>query len=231
MPGDERAREGAAVERLEHRSLDLEVAALVEPPAQGRDQARAAAEDLAHLEVHEQIGVALAEAGLGIAQAVPLLGQRPQRLGEHREALDPHRDLAGPGAEHRALDADPIADVEQLVALERPLEPVGAKVELELPGRVEQVGETRLAVAAQAHEASRDAHARAVLLGHAVAERQDLGGVMGDVVAVGVGLDPQRAPLLELLAALADQLFERHGASLEEGRDRTEPGARRGDGR
>jgi hypothetical protein len=64
---------------------------------------------------------------------VPLLGQRPQRLGEQLEGVHPHGDLAGAGAEQRAGDADPVADLEQLVLRELGTQLLGLEVELDLP--------------------------------------------------------------------------------------------------
>ena len=67
-----------------------------------------------------------------------------------------------------------------------------------------------LAVAAQRHHASGDPHVLGRLLGDRLAARQQLRRVVRDVVAVGVGLDAERAPALQLLAPLLHQLFERH---------------------
>ena len=42
-------------------------------------------EDPAGLVVDDQVDVALAEAGVGVGEAVPLVGQRAHRLGEQLE--------------------------------------------------------------------------------------------------------------------------------------------------
>ena len=85
--GGEGARRRAAVERLEHRRLDLEEAARVEEGAQRRARARLREQrDLgAPRSFDEQVEVALAVARLDVREAVPLLGQRPQALGEQLE--------------------------------------------------------------------------------------------------------------------------------------------------
>ena len=84
--GDERARQGAAVERLQHRRLDLDEAALVEEAADGGDDARPLDEHLADLVVGDEVEVAAAVARLDVGEPVELLGQRAQRLGEQLEA-------------------------------------------------------------------------------------------------------------------------------------------------
>src|SRR5207249_4137085 len=108
MPGHERAREGTAIEGLEHWRLDFEIAARVERPPQRGNDARATPEHLAHFEVHEQIGVTLPVSGLGILEPVPLLGQWSHRFREHLDRVDPYRDLTGAGAEQRTLHTDPV---------------------------------------------------------------------------------------------------------------------------
>ena len=67
--GHERPRRGAAVERLQDRGLDLEKPALVQEPPDEGDRLGAEHEDLAHVRVHRQVGVALPVAELGVVQA------------------------------------------------------------------------------------------------------------------------------------------------------------------
>ena len=71
---DEGARRGAAVERLHHGRLDFDEAAFLELPAQGRDDAGARDENVAHFGIGDQVEIALAVAGLDVLEAVPLLG-------------------------------------------------------------------------------------------------------------------------------------------------------------
>ena len=84
--GGERPRERAAVERLQHRRLDLEEAALVEPAPDGGDHLRAQDEQLARLLVRDQVELAVAVAGLDVLEPVVLLGRRAQRLGQQLPA-------------------------------------------------------------------------------------------------------------------------------------------------
>ena len=148
-----------------------------------------------------------------MGEAVPLLGQRAQRLGEQLEGVHPDRDLACAGAEETALHPDPVADVQQLVAGELRPQVVGAEVELDAAAPVQQVAEARLAVPAQAHDAARDPHPLARIRCHGFAAREQVPGVVGDVVAVGVRLDAGRPPARELLAPLAHEFLQRHGES------------------
>ena len=115
----------AAVQRLQHRRLDLEIVQLVErAPDLGR-HARARAEQRAHLGMHREIGVALAvpllgirESGVANRHAVHDLllpeRQRAKRLRQQLHLGHPHRHFAGARSEQRARDADHVADVEQI---------------------------------------------------------------------------------------------------------------------
>jgi hypothetical protein len=88
--GDERASMGAAGLDVEHRRLDLGEAALAERPAEAGDDLVTNVEGPAGVGVDDEVDVALAEAGVGVGEAVPLVGQRAQRLGEQLEAVDLH---------------------------------------------------------------------------------------------------------------------------------------------
>ena len=68
MVGGEGLGQRAAIERLEHRGLDLEEAVIVEPAAGLGDGARPDPEDLASLLVGDQIELAAAITGLGVLQ-------------------------------------------------------------------------------------------------------------------------------------------------------------------
>ena len=81
-------------------------------PAGRRDHRGADPEDPPRGLVEGQVEVALAVAGLGVGDAVADVGQRPQALREQLELVDPDRELAVVGGDHRALDADPVAEVE-----------------------------------------------------------------------------------------------------------------------
>ena len=73
---------------------------------------------LPRIGVDDEIEIALAVADLDVGQAVPLLGQRQQALREEVQPRRPDRELVGLGAEQASLDADPVAEIEQLVDLE-----------------------------------------------------------------------------------------------------------------
>src|SRR3954454_19061603 len=95
--GRERARERAAVERLEHRRLDLVEAVLVEPPADRADDLAPQDEEIARLLVGDQVELPLAVAGLGVLEAVELLGRGAQRLREQGPVVYAETQLAPPG--------------------------------------------------------------------------------------------------------------------------------------
>ena len=67
---DERLREGAAVPRLQDRSLHLHEAVLVEPAADGRDHLAPEQEVVSGLLVDQQVEVALPIPRLRVHQAV-----------------------------------------------------------------------------------------------------------------------------------------------------------------
>ena len=105
---------GAAGLDVQHRRLDLDEAALVQRAAEAGDDLVANLEGPLCLGVDDQVGVALAEAGVDVGEAVPLVGQGPHRLGEQFDPLGLHRQLALAGGHHRAVHADPVAEVELL---------------------------------------------------------------------------------------------------------------------
>ncbi len=107
--------------------------------------------------MHGEVGVALAVALLRVRQlavahtARVLLAerQRTQRFGEQGELADTDRDLAGARLEQRPFDPDEIAEVEQREDLVGGgAEVVDLEVELDLPRRIGEVREGRLAVRA-----------------------------------------------------------------------------------
>ena len=110
--GGEGPGQGAAVERLQDRRLDLDEAALVEPAAHLADRPARGREEAAALLVGDQVELAVAVAGLDVLEAVELVGRRPQALGEQRQRSIAQRELAAPGRQRRPLDADDVAEVE-----------------------------------------------------------------------------------------------------------------------
>ena len=111
---DERARQRAARHRLHHRRLDFEEAARDQKLANRRDDAAAHLEDASRVRVDDQIEIALPIAGLDVLEAVPLLRQRQQALREELQRRRMDAELVGLRPEQVALDADPVAEVEQL---------------------------------------------------------------------------------------------------------------------
>ena len=110
--GDEGPRRCAAGDGLHHGRLDLHVAARVEEVAKLPDDLAAQEHDALHVVVGHEVEVALAVAGLGVGQAVPLVRRRAQGFGEDGEGLGLHGDFAGARGEEGALDAHEVAEVE-----------------------------------------------------------------------------------------------------------------------
>ena len=219
----ERPRRRAAVERLERRRLDLDVAAFVEEPADLGDQPRPLPEDLAHLGVHHEVDVALAVAEFLVGDlverlAVRLLRERdwPEALRERDEFVSLDRHLAHLRAEHRAAHTDDVADVEQLfddgvvvpLGLARLLQVVALEVELDLARAVDEVHEHHFAFAPDRAEPAGDGDTHrlgSLALGVVplvVVGRDDLGGVVGDIPpGSGIRVDAVLAKGGEGLAA------------------------------
>ena len=106
-------------------------------------------EHAARLGVDDQVEVALAVARLDVGQPVPLLGQRQVALGQERRAPSPRSSARRARAEQVPLDADVVAEVEQLEDLEVALgQRVLADVDLDALDAVGQDEEVRLAEAA-----------------------------------------------------------------------------------
>jgi hypothetical protein len=195
----ERPRRRPPGDRLHHRRLDLDVAPLVEEPADRRDDPAPREERLLHVRARDQVEVALAVADLRVLQPVPLLGERQERLAEQRQLLHLDRDLARAGLEEGPLDADQVAEVEELVEGEGLLaEDVLLEVDLDPAGGVAQVGEGSLAVAADDGEAPRgtglDLRVRAL-----DPFPEDLLDGLCAVVTVSEGLHAESAKGVELL--------------------------------
>src|SRR3954451_11481805 len=207
--GRERARDPAAVDRLEHRRLDLHDPARVEEGADRGDDLRARDEELARLLVGDQVELAVAEAGLDVRQPVVLLGRGTQRLGQQRVVVEPQRQLAAAAAEDRAVGADQVAEVEGEQARELLVpEHVHARVELQPARPVDEVEERRLALAPPRREAAGHAHAVVGLLagGEVLVGRLDLDDRAYAREGVRERLDALLAQRLELAPPDREQL-------------------------
>ena len=206
---DERARQRAAVDRLQHRRLDLDEALVVEEAADRGDDLRARDEDLAGLLVGHQVELAVAQARLGVRQPVVLLRRRAQRLRQQLPVVDLDRQLAAAGLEDRAVGAEQVAEVERDERVERLLaEHVGPRVQLDPAGAVVEVEERRLALAAARGEAAGDAHARLGLLAgfESFMRRLGLGDRRHARVGVRERVDARLPQCLELAAAGGEEL-------------------------
>ena len=99
---------------LEHRGLDLVVAARIKEVADFAHDLRAFLEDIHHFRIGDEIERALAVAGFHIGQAMEFFRKRQQRLG--KQCPFGHSDgiLFGPRDEQFAFCANYIAEIEQL---------------------------------------------------------------------------------------------------------------------
>ena len=211
--GDEGPGRRPAHRRLHHRRLHLQETPVVEEPPDRPDRLEADPEGLPRFRRDDQIEVTLAEADLGVLEAVPLLRQRAQGLGEQGEAPGLDGDLPHPGGEERPLDAQDVAQVE-LGQKGRPrlAQAVPAEVDLDLPARVLEVGEDRLAVLPPAHDPSGDGHLLPLRVVGAAGDRGVLPGK-----CLPEWFDPRRPEGGELLQALFVLGFAHDHWSMGEG--------------
>ncbi len=156
--GDERPRQGAAVDRLQDRRLDLDEAVAVEQAPDLRDHLGPGDEGLAHVGVGDQVELAMAVARLDVGEPVVLVRQRPQALGERLPGVDAQGELAAAAHEGGAVDADVVAEVHRDQQLVHVLaEHVEPRLQLDLAAAVAEVDEGRLAHPAPAHDPAGDA--------------------------------------------------------------------------
>ena len=120
---DERARGRAARDGLQDRGFHLQAAGLVEVAAHRGDDLRPLDEGLLHLRVHHEVHVPLAVAELRILEAVVHRavgigfhdGEDTEGLGQDGKLFRMDGKLARLGNEGETLDADDVADVQQLL--------------------------------------------------------------------------------------------------------------------
>ena len=213
----ERPRRRAAIQRLQHRRLDLEIVRARRATRRiSVDHPRARAKQRAHFGMHGEIGVALAIPLLGIGESRMPHGhavddfflaerQRPQRL---REQLDLGRrapslrrcacGTAGPITPTTSPMSNRSSDADTLVAQHVLLE-----VQLNATAVVGEVRERRLAVRAPRDDPAGDAHRLAFLLPVRRMQRDRLGRAMRAVERVRERRDAARDERVELLAPRA----------------------------
>src|SRR6185437_10505044 len=221
---------GAAGNGVQHRRLDFEEAALDEDAADRGDDAAAAPQGLAALLAHDEIEVALAVAQLDIGEAVEFLRQRQQRLGQHRHLAAVDRELAARRAADDALDADEIAQIQELHESELlGREMVLVAEDLDLAARIVEIDE-HAAVADRADAPrDRDAILRFGTRGETGIARLQLLRRCRDGEAIGIRIDAHRAQRFELLDPRETErvffvAFVGHGALSTSLRRRTEGG-------
>ena len=110
---DEGPCRGAPRDRVQHRRLDLEIAALDEMVAHRRDDPAAPAKRLAALLIHDQVEITLPVAQLDIRETMVFLGERTQRLGQNCDRCGVDGELTARCAPHESFHADQIADVQE----------------------------------------------------------------------------------------------------------------------
>ena len=170
--GDERTGACSAGDALKGRGLNLGVACLVEHAAKGAEHGGALKENVLDAVVDNEVNIALAVAELRIFEGVVCLAvfhlddwKWAQRLAEHLDVLGVNGDFAHLCAEHKSLDADNVADVEQFleenvvgVLVFSRTKVVAADVNLDTAFGVLQFHKRGFAHDAAAHDAAGNSH-------------------------------------------------------------------------
>ncbi len=167
---------------LEHRGLDLQVAAVQQPLAQGLDGGGAGAQDGAGVGAGDQVQVAAPDLGLGVGEPAPFVGQGVQALAGELPGGDEDGGFALVAEGGVAGDGDVVADVGVAgEAVECRAGAVAGEGDLVVAGPVAQHGEDDAAEVADQHDASGHGDVRA---GGDVGEGVGRGG---DAHGVGIG--------------------------------------------
>ena len=109
----ERFGRRAACDRLQHRRLHFQKAALLEETPSLANDRDAFFEHLARMLVRDEIEITLAVPRFDVLQSVPFFRQRPQRFGQHLERAHFQCRLPAFGDKTCPFDADEIAEIEQ----------------------------------------------------------------------------------------------------------------------
>ncbi len=221
MVRDEGAGGCAAIDGLKHGRFHFQKSTIIEELAQCLDGGCALAEDLAHIRVDGEVGVALTGAQLGvfeggvaqnrtIRQGLILGGgEGTDGLGEQLEVLHMQGNLTGLGAEHESGRLDEVADIDELVEEVDALlsEVVRAEEELHLACAVFEVCEGDLSHGTCGPDAPGKSDLDFLTACLAGFEGRDgLGAGVRAFRACGVDLHALRAQLIDLLQT---NLFER----------------------
>ena len=204
--GDERARRGATGDHLQHRRFDFHESGVVKVVADRAHDVGAQCEAFAGFRIGDQIDIAAAVPQFGVGEALVLVGQRPQGFAEQGEIRHAHGQLALAGAEHLALGADDVAEIEEFQQFGE----IGGQlfmVQVQLDG-VAAIVDHQKGPAHTDHPAGETDPPRQRLefVGVAVfAFTVDCAGAVGGVEIIGEGLAPP-AQRGKLAPPLGDQL-------------------------
>ena len=195
-------RPGVRAARLhvKHRGLHLDVAAVRESAAEAGDGGVAHLEHAAGLLVHDEVRVALAVAGVGVGDSVPLVGEGTDRLGEQFARRDLHREFPLAGGHDGAAHPHPVAEVQGVDRVEGGVADDPLRDEqLDGPGAVLESDEDELSLVATEHHTARDRDLGVRLRPwfQVRVRGADLPERVGPVEAVGVRVRPLPAHLID----------------------------------
>ena len=110
--GQEGTGGSADLKRRQDGRFHFQEALAVQEAAQLPQNGAALDEGFLNVGVDDEVHIALTVTGFAVGQAMELFGQGQQALGEQRQLIDADRDLTHLGAEHFALAANDIADIQ-----------------------------------------------------------------------------------------------------------------------
>ncbi len=207
---------------VQHGCLDLDEALRLQRAAEAGDDLVTDPKGTTCVFVDDEIGVALAEPGVGVGEPVPLVGHRAHSLRQQLDAIDLHAELTVAGGHDGALDAQPVAEVELAERGEAVVADHALRDEqLHLAAAVDQRGEDELALRAAQHHPAGDADP---LIGLGAGPERTVGRAQLlervrsiEAVRIGVGAGvAQRLDLVEALGLLGHQSAA-DGVSLDVG--------------
>ncbi len=203
--GDEGLGRRPTRNRLHHRRFDFREARGRQPLAQGSNGGSANLQGAARRLGHDQVYIALAVAGFGVAQAMPFFRQGAQGLGQQLQGMYPQAELPGLGAEEGPLDPNHVSQIELLEAgIACLAQLVAAQEKLQPTATILEIGKARLAHDAPGHQAPAQACPdRLLLQGGGIHVGTTVLQIAGFGIAaegIGIGL-PGLAPTLQLLVA------------------------------